>query len=321
MVVGGTFYGNHLLFQRLYESVQDQVDSLAEKIMGYLGGEPIALNYQMRHISEYTYRWSSIGCNHKRGLQSEEDLQGAIKRAYDGIKKAQAMTLGLDDWLMATANAHERNSYLLQQALAPIPGEPVRVTEKQAGREPRSRADLIGFLWTLHDALEREITYSFEDIQEMSNADLRRATKRMSEHLENTPMGDEKLVWAKENSPAAYRQLSRMSGGKVAFEDVNPSDLFDAPNHREVLEFADSGAITNDPEVAREAVREDNLSTSPSEVVRDAEKAPPTPEEIAKEPGGAEFSTLNRYVVTTEQPGASAKKGAFEFWANELRLR
>jgi hypothetical protein len=106
--------------------------------------------------------------------------------------------------------------------------------------------------------------------------------------------------------------------GKRASEDVNPSDLFNAPNHREVLEFADSGAITNDPEIAREAVREDNLDLPPKEVVEDAEKAPPTPTEIAKEPGGAEFSTLNRYVVTTEQPGALAKKGGFGFWVAEL---
>ncbi len=118
------------MFQRLYESVQGQVDQLAEKISGYLGSEAVALNHQMKHISEYTYRWSAIDCNHKRGLQSEADLQQALKRAYDGIKQAQAMSLGLDDWIMATANAHEENEYLLQQALAPIPGEKSASTDE-----------------------------------------------------------------------------------------------------------------------------------------------------------------------------------------------
>jgi len=218
-VVGGSFYGNHLLFQRLYKSVEEQVDSLAEKISGYLGSEAVSLNYQMRHISEYTYRWSSIGCNHKRGLQSEADLQQALKRAYDGIKQAQAMSLGLDDWIMATANAHEENEYLLQQALAPIPGE-----GKQAARQPRSRKDLIGFFYALHDALEKDFSYTAQQINAMDAAELKKSTARLSDSLARTDAGaDGAVERAMENAPAAYRQLSRMNGNKLASYDRYPS--------------------------------------------------------------------------------------------------
>ena len=218
-VKGGSFYGNHLLFQRLYESVQEQVDSLAEKIVGYLGAEAVALNHQMKHISDYTYRWSSIDCNHKRGLQSEADLQQALKRAYDGIKQAQAMSLGLDDWIMATANAHEENEYLLQQTLAPIPGE-----GKQAARQPRSRKDLIGFFYALHDALEKEFNYSAEQIGGMTNAWLKRRNRQLSDSLARTDAGaDGAVERAMENAPAAYKQLSRITGGKLASYDRYPS--------------------------------------------------------------------------------------------------
>ena len=133
-VIGGSFYGNHLLFQRLYKSVEGQVDSLAEKLVGYLGREVVDLNRQAKHIAEYCRRWHGIDCHHQRGLQSEADLQQALKRAYDGIKQVNAMTLGLDDWIMATANAHEENEYLLQQALTPVPG-------RQASGAPTAEGD------------------------------------------------------------------------------------------------------------------------------------------------------------------------------------
>jgi hypothetical protein len=78
------------------------------------------------------------------------------------------------------------------------------------------------------------------------------------------------------------------------------SAFFDNPEKREVRELAQSGAITNIPEVAEEAAQE--LDVPESEAVSEAEQAPPTPEEVAAEPGGGELSTLNRFVVETEHP-------------------
>jgi DNA-binding ferritin-like protein len=218
LVKGGTFYGNHLLFQRLYESVQGQIDQLAEKITGYLGSEAVSINYQMRHISDYTYSWSAIDCNHKRGLQSEADLQQALKRAYDGIKQAQAMSLGLDDWIMATANAHEENEYLLQQTLVPVPGE-----GKQAARQPRSRKDLIGYFVALHDELEKEFNYSADQVRGMDRHDLEKRVRDLQDSLSRTPDADDSIPRALKNAPAAYRHLERMSGGKLASYDRYPS--------------------------------------------------------------------------------------------------
>ena len=213
-VKGSSFYGNHLLFQRLYESVQEQVDQLAEKMVGYFGTEAVSLVPQMKSVYVYCARWSQVDCNHKRGILSEEDLQFAVKSAYDGIKAVGAMTLGLDDWLMATANAHEENTYLLQQALAPIPGE------------------------------------------------------------------------------------GRSASGAPTAE----GDFYDSPDKKNVLEFAQSGAISNSVEVTEKAYEEDQMSTPEPVAIADAEKAPPLPVEVAQEPGGAELSTLNRYVLQSEDP-------------------
>jgi DNA-binding ferritin-like protein len=43
---GNDFYGNHLLFERLYKTAQENADLAAEKFIGILG--PEALNYAMQ---------------------------------------------------------------------------------------------------------------------------------------------------------------------------------------------------------------------------------------------------------------------------------
>jgi DNA-binding ferritin-like protein len=242
--VGSSAYGNHLLFMRLYESVQDQIDQLAEKIVGYLGTPAVNLVPAVNNIAQYATRWSSIDCLHSRGLQSEADCQSAIKSAYDGIKAAQAMTLGLDDWLMATANAHEENTYLLQQVKAQPPAKVAALVK----------------------------------------------------------------AWSKRAEAPSAEGYFRPN-----------------PRKEEVAQFAETGAISNDPEVAAQAASEDHLDVSEPVAVAEAEAAPPTPTEIVQEPGGAAVSTLNRYVVQSEDPEADKAAldvtGRMAAWLREIEER
>jgi hypothetical protein len=62
-------------------------------------------------------RWDSVGCLHKRGLLSEDDIQNVIKDTYDTLTDSGEMSLGMDDFLMAMASEHETNTYLLRQTL------------------------------------------------------------------------------------------------------------------------------------------------------------------------------------------------------------
>lgn len=128
---GMAYYGNHLLFQRLYESVGAEIDGIAEKMVGYLGSESVNLAPQAVKVAAVAFGWSKIDCPFHRGLASEEQLQAATKAAYDGIKELGAMTLGLDDFLMAMANAHETNSYLLQQVMAAPPAKMASLVERR----------------------------------------------------------------------------------------------------------------------------------------------------------------------------------------------
>lgn len=101
------------------------------------------------------------------------------------------------------------------------------------------------------------------------------------------------MAMASRHETAQY--LLQQAGSRVRSASGAPSAegaFFDNPERREVREFADSGAVTNDPDVGR----------TPKD-------APPTPTEILDEPGAEQFSTLNRYVVETEQPAPGLPEG------------
>jgi len=114
---GRPYYGNHLLFQRLYESVTDHVDGLAEKMVAFYGVEAVDALDLGGKFEIWVKRWNATDCLHRRGLQSEADMQSVCKAVYDGLKARGTLSLGLDDFLMAIANDHETNTYLLQQVL------------------------------------------------------------------------------------------------------------------------------------------------------------------------------------------------------------
>lgn len=116
-VRGDASYGNHLMFQRLYESVQVQIDTLAEKIVGAFGIAALDNEDLLGMFLYWNERWNVVDCLHRRGLTSEQDLQNVIKDTYDDLKETDTLSLGMDDFLMATASEHETNQYLLRQVL------------------------------------------------------------------------------------------------------------------------------------------------------------------------------------------------------------
>jgi len=111
---GNPSYGDHLLFERLYEGVEDEIDTLAEKIVGEFGPEAVAPVLQVQQSMLALIRF-----DHPdplvRALKLEESLQRILKRTYDLIKNQEGMSLGLDDYIMSIANSHETNLYLLRQ--------------------------------------------------------------------------------------------------------------------------------------------------------------------------------------------------------------
>lgn len=78
------------------------------------------------------------------------------------------------------------------------------------------------------------------------------------------------------------------------------SHFFDKPRAREVREFAESKAITNDAAIATNAWHSDAMGGSFRQLQKELAITPPTVTEVLRQPGSETFGTLNRYVVQTE---------------------
>ena len=116
MSKGESYYGDHLLFETLYTEIDPQIDTMAEKITAY---NPSILDSDlMLKAFDKTINETKVETNLiKRGIKMEETLQNAIEFAYNGLKKDDNLSLGMDDFLMATANDRETAIYLLQQRI------------------------------------------------------------------------------------------------------------------------------------------------------------------------------------------------------------
>ncbi len=115
---GNDFYGNHLLFQRIYESVSGSLDTAAEKFITILGAECLDYKLQADLLNKLLLKYSDkcedgLSCS----LAIEQDFIKFSKAAYECFEQEGKLTLGLDDFIMATASEREESVYLLTRAM------------------------------------------------------------------------------------------------------------------------------------------------------------------------------------------------------------
>ena len=113
---GDDFYGDHLMFQRLYESAQEDVDAAAEKFIGLFGVECMDYATQADLLHKVLLKYEDIEEPIKKCLAVEMEFCKFSKAAYDCFEKEGTMTLGLDDLIMSIASKREESLYLLRQA-------------------------------------------------------------------------------------------------------------------------------------------------------------------------------------------------------------
>jgi len=120
---GVSFSGDHVnLYGKIYQTIQDQIDGAIEKGIGLFGDEcgcPLHLTEKSLEImSEYPSPIElKAPAQAAIGLQIEKDFLKFSQAFYDELKRMGAMTLGLDDMIMANANVNETHVYLLQQRI------------------------------------------------------------------------------------------------------------------------------------------------------------------------------------------------------------
>lgn len=113
---GLAFYGDHLLFERLYQSSAESADLAAEKFVGLFEEEGLDMGSQAAFIGKLLSKYQDEEL-HELALKLEQDFLAFSQQTYDFFEEEEMMTLGLDDMIMSIASKHEEACYLLKQAL------------------------------------------------------------------------------------------------------------------------------------------------------------------------------------------------------------
>lgn len=118
---GDPFFGDHLLFQRLYDTVTSEIDAVAEKAVGL--GTTDNVNVQLQ-VAQVTQLLQGYGTSQtipqaselaKRSLAAEMNFLAMLKVVLCRLKESCQTTPGLDNMLAGIADVHESHVYLLKQ--------------------------------------------------------------------------------------------------------------------------------------------------------------------------------------------------------------
>jgi DNA-binding ferritin-like protein len=113
---GAMFYGEHLLFERLYNSALENLDTAAEKFIGVFGDECLDYDLQTEFLNKLLTKYKNLeGSPLEMSLSIEKDFIKFSSDAYNCFESEGKMTLGLDDMIEAISSQREDSVYLLQQ--------------------------------------------------------------------------------------------------------------------------------------------------------------------------------------------------------------
>jgi len=122
--VGDNSYGDHLLFERLYNTVTEEIDQVAERCVGKNGNDSIMLSMQLRRqfrivkelclcFDHFTNQRDLVESSLRVELAFLADMQ-ALR---DMMEARGALTVGIANRLDGIADAHEDHVYLLEERL------------------------------------------------------------------------------------------------------------------------------------------------------------------------------------------------------------
>lgn len=121
---GDPFYGDHLLYDRLYSGVTENIDTVAEKMIG-VGCSDLAdqgvLMKHMKTIQDALYAvrpgLPQPGDLALMSLKMETGVLSVLKSCREQLAAKNLLTLGVDNMIADLSDSHEGNVYLLRQRL------------------------------------------------------------------------------------------------------------------------------------------------------------------------------------------------------------
>jgi len=110
---GDNYYGDHLLYQRLYEDLQAELDVIAEKAIG-IGDD------EFNHLSDSSAASDLLGSLMPGDSSSESFPQIALRAEEKLLEMIEQLvdngaSDGVEDMLQGIASKHEEHVYLLKQ--------------------------------------------------------------------------------------------------------------------------------------------------------------------------------------------------------------
>ncbi len=113
---GKVFYGDHLLFQRLYEGIAPEIDDLAERAVGSSGDSSLT-NYfkQIEHMKRFLKSVNSRSPVVKDSLNAEVLFLALGREVMRRLENKGILSPGLEQLIGNILDKHETHVYLLRQ--------------------------------------------------------------------------------------------------------------------------------------------------------------------------------------------------------------
>lgn len=121
--LGDSFYGDHLLFGRLYDAIAGEIDSLGEKVVGMGSIENVKLDLQMSQVMQFV---AQAKANPMQAIPQKDDLaKCSMMCELDFLRNCSLtqklleeqglLTGGISNMLEGFEDVHEGHVYLLKQ--------------------------------------------------------------------------------------------------------------------------------------------------------------------------------------------------------------
>ncbi len=111
------FYQDHLLFERLYNTVNEEIDGLAERAVGTEGVESVNLLESLALISKAASSLNYEAGQNSAYFQSALGLEQNLLAFLEMVDKNEKLTVGTKNLFGGIADQHESHVYQLKQRL------------------------------------------------------------------------------------------------------------------------------------------------------------------------------------------------------------
>lgn len=123
-VSGANFGSAHQMFETFKEQTEEEIDTLAEKVVMMFGPDAVDLYDQTKRAQEKQEMFKGQECLYLRSLAAEQDWQVVAATVLKILEDVPSHTQGLEDFFQTSMNEHEAHIYQLQQTIRNVEGLP-----------------------------------------------------------------------------------------------------------------------------------------------------------------------------------------------------